>query len=189
MKTLSIYLVAGQRKNIYALANFLHLMETTAPVDIEFLNEGAVYGIAQGVEFGLKARPDGGFTELGFTSASNQTIKIFVGVGDGSNDRMTGAVAILNQQGAHTQTQKSVTNASQLLLAANATRRGGLIQNNDAAAVLRVTVDGVAASTTRGIRIQSGQFYEMPSYAASGAIYGCMETATGTANNVEVVEG
>ena len=189
MKTLSIDLVAGERKNIYALANFLHILETTAAIDIEFINGGNVYGTALQVEFGLKAKPEGGFTELGFTSATTQTIKIYIGVGDGSYDRITGNVALLNQQGAKTNTQKSVTNAAKTIVAANTARRSLFVQNNSTTAVMRLKLDGTAASATSGVRIQPGQYFEDVAYCASGAISACMETADATANNVEVVEG
>lgn len=187
MRTLSINLTAGQRKNIYAAGNLFFLMATTAEINVEFIKNGAVVETAEAVEYGLKARPDEGFTELGFYSATTQTIKIYVGRGDGSYDRLTGIVTISNVNGAYAHTQKSVTNASQSLLAANTARRAAIIQNNDAAAVLRVRFDGVAPTATTGLRIQAGQVYEVPELAPTGEIFGMMETATGTANNVEVI--
>lgn len=187
MRTLSINLTAGQRKNIYAAGNFMHLMETTGAINIEFIQDGKILGTAESVEYGFRGNPEDGFTELGFYSATTQTIKIYVGVGDGAYERMTGIVTISNVNGAYAHTQKSVTNASQSLLAANTARRAAIIQNNDASAVLRVRFDGVAPTATTGLRIQAGQVYEVPAFAATGEIFGMMETATGTANNVEVI--
>lgn len=189
MKTISLPLVAGQAVRLDGLGDYFHLLETVEPVDIEFMFNGQVQGEARSMEYGFFFKPTGGFSALGFTSATTQTIKYAIGIGDGGYNRTTGAVSILNQQGAHTETQKSVTNANQVLMAANAARRGGLIQNNDAAAVLRVTVDGAAASAARGFRVLAGGVFNLSDYAPSGAIYGCMETATGTLNNVEVAEG
>lgn len=189
MKTITIDLVAGVRKNIYVLGDFFHLLETSAALDIEFISGGNVVDTAYQMEFGFNAKPEGGFTELGFTSATNQTIKIMVGQGDAGYDRLTGTVQIIAQQGSVTQTGKSVTNANQQLLPANTSRKYMFIQNNSAASVLRVKLDGNAATATEGIRIQPGGWFEMPVRLTSLAVNAIMETADATANNVELIEG
>jgi D-lyxose ketol-isomerase len=75
------------------------------------------------------------------------------------------------------------------LLAANSSRRYLLVQNNDTAGVLRVTVDGNAAAAGEGFRLQPGESIEFPTVAPSSAINAIMETASAVVDNVEFVEG
>lgn len=99
------------------------------------------------------------------------------------------SVSINNQQGAFTQGRVSLTNVAQTLLAANAVRRAATIQNNDAAQVMRYTLDGSNPSATAGFRLQPGESYDVPAYACTGAIKAIMEAATAAVNNVEFGEG
>lgn len=82
----------------------------------------------------------------------------------------TGNVAITNTSGAFTQAQKTVTNATGQVLAANASRRYLLIQNNDASGVIYVTLDGTAATTAKGIKIDAGGSIELQNFVPNGAI-------------------
>lgn len=51
----------------------------------------------------------------------------------------------------------TITNASETILAANANRRGFLVQNVHATENARVRVDGTDATTTTGIQLRPGQ--------------------------------
>lgn len=188
MKTLSITFTPGQRIPFEGVGNYFQLLETSAGVDIEFMRDSAVTAYALNMEFGYYIKPDKGFTGFAITSATAQTIKVVVGNGDGGYNRSSGFVQIIGQQGAFSETQSSVTNADNTIKAANAARKYLLVQNNSAAGVLRLTVDGAAATATRGIRIQPGGYYEPVGFVPSGAIRAFMETADATANNVEVIE-
>lgn len=92
-------------------------------------------------------------------------------------------------QGAATQGRATVTNANQQIIPANAARRWLLVQNNDAAAVLRLTVDGSVASATNGFRIQAGDSMEIVDWQPTGAINVFTETAGSGAGNVEFAWG
>lgn len=94
MKTLNITFTAGQRIPLNLVGDYLHLLETTAGIDIDFLRNGAVIGTASNMEYGFFSKPAGGFDGLAFTSATIQTIKIAVGIGEGGYNRTTGAVSI-----------------------------------------------------------------------------------------------
>lgn len=188
MKTKYLTLSAGQTIHIDEIASYFHLLETSAPVDIKFVRDGAIFSEAIEIEYGYFAEPANGFHGLEITSASAQTIKIATAIGRGGYNRTTGAVSLIHTQGAFTQTQKTVTNANQVALAANTARKYLLIQNNDAAAVLRVKLDGNAATATSGLRILAGMSLELQGFVSSSAINVMMETASATANNVEVVE-
>ncbi|MFA7399115.1 MAG: hypothetical protein WCZ98_01410 [Sideroxydans sp.] len=189
MRTITINLTAGVALPIYVGGNYFHLLETTAGIDVEFVRNQGVFATARNMEFGFSSRPSDGFEGLVLTSATTQAVKIVVGEGNGGYDRTTGSVQIIGNQGTFTQTAKSVTNAAQVAAAANTARKSIEVQNNSAAGVLRVRVDGTAASVSSGLRLQPGQSYVPQGYVPTGAISVCMETADATANNVEVIEG
>jgi hypothetical protein len=189
MKTLTINLTAGELLQFAIMGNYFHLLESTSGVDIDFMRNGSVESSSRNMEFGFFSKPSGGFTGLNFKSTTTQTIKIAAGFGDGGYNRTTGSVQIIGNQGVFTQTSKSVTNAAQVAAAANTARNSIEVQNNSAAGVLRVRVDGTAASVSSGLRLQPGQSYVPQGYVPTGAISVCMETADATADNVEVIEG
>lgn len=189
MRTIEIAIAAGERIPFQVIGDFFHLLETTSPVDIEFLKNGATQYAASGMEFGFFVRPSGGFTGLAFTSAVAQTFKIAYGLGDGGYNRTTGSVQIIGQQGAFTEGRVSLTNANQAIIGANASRKYLMVQNNDAVAVMRVTLNGGAAMVGQGFRVQPGNMLELNGYQSTAAINAIMETATAAAANVEFVTG
>lgn len=187
MKTPLIVIGAGQTIEFYGGGSYFHLLTATGPVTITLKKNESVVADATGVNYGYKARPKEGYTGFTIYSATAQTLQVAVGDGDEDYNYITGSVTLLNQ-GAFTEAQSSVTNADNTIKAANAARKYLLVQNNSAQ-VLRVTVDGAAATATRGIRIQPGGSYEPVGYIPTGAIRAFMEVADATANNVEVIEG
>lgn len=189
MKTQSIAITAGGAVKQFVVANYFHLLETVGAVDIKFFKAGAIFAEAVGMEAGFYAEPAQGFDAYEISSASAQTVKVATSDGTGGYNRTVGSVSVSNVGGAFTHAQKSVTNADQEVLAANAGRRYCLIQNNSTAGVLRLVLDGTAATATKGIRIQPGGSYEVPGYCVTNALRAFMETADATANNVEVAAG
>lgn len=186
MKTVSLNLTAGQSLDFNSVGNYFHLLESTAGVDISFLLHGQEASRAQNMEFGFFAKPAGGFTGLRFESATTQTIKIALGFGDGGYNRTTGSVQIVGQANDFSQSQKTVTNASGLLLAANPSRKLLFIQNNDAAGIIYVALDGSPATTASGIKILQGGSLILDSHLPSGAVYAIGDIAGNV--NVVVVE-
>jgi hypothetical protein len=187
MKTKYLTLAAGQTIHVDDIASYFHLLETSAPVNIFLLRDGGIFDEATDIEYGYFAEPEQGFTGIEIYSATAQTIKIATARGRGGYNRVVGAVSLIHTQGTFTQVQKSVTNANQVVLAANADRKYLLIQNNSATAVLRVKLDGNAATATSGLRILAGMSLELQGFVCNSAINVMMETADATANNVEVV--
>jgi len=94
----------------------------------------------------------------------------------------------INNNGAANQNRVSLTNVNQQILPANTGRKYLLIQNNDTSAVMRVRIDGVAATAGQGFRIPAGGTFEFESFNVTGAINCIMETATGAVSNVEFAE-
>lgn len=187
MKTLNITFLAGQRIQLELIGNYVQLLETSSGVDIDFLRDGGVFAQALNMEFGFASKPDKKFTALAFTSAGAQTIKIAVGSGDGSYNRSSGVVSIIGQQGAATQAQATVTNASQLLLAANGLRKALYVENNDAAGDIFVTIDGTAATAAKGKKIPPGGYWMFDAWNPNAAIYAIGSIASNA--NVVVIEG
>lgn len=189
MITVSLNLQAGQYLKVGFQGEFFQLLASSSPMDIDFIRDGSPYSVAKQMEFGFWRRSSQGFTELGFTSASAQTIKFMYGVGEAGYNRTTGSVQIIGQQGTPVQSAVNVTNANQQILPANAARRYLMIQNNSAIAALRVKFDGNPATATAGLRIQPGGSEEMPWYLTNTAINAILEAADATANNIEIIEG
>lgn len=115
------------------------------------------------------------------------TIQIGIGNGQARYNRSQGSVAVTNVNGAFTQAAATVTTTSAQLLAAKASRRYLLIQNNDATGDIFVRLDGVAATLTNGVKIAAGGSYELTNYVPTGAITAIGSIASNA--NIVIVEG
>lgn len=211
MRTMSIDFAAGERIPFETGGSYFHLLETVAGLDIDFIRDGATIATATNMESGFVSKPEGGFSAFAITSAAAQTIKIAVGRGDGDYKRMFGSVTVSGvphvivdalpavvisgtvsvapvNKGASDNFQKTVTNANIELFGAYAGIKYLLIQNNDAAAVMRVRVDGGVASATIGLRLLPGESYEPP-FLPTMAVNAFMETPGSGANNVDIILG
>jgi len=182
---------------LHVPGNYLTILQCNLAVNVRLykngllLPDGESRGFLAGLEVGPLAKGlDGSaaFDYIEIDVAGADTVKIGVGDGSARYNRSQGSVTVTNTAGAFVDSQKSVTNADQVLLAANANRRYLMIQNNSVQ-VLRVTMDGSVATETKGKRIQSGQFLELQGYVATTAMRGFMELADATANNVDITEG
>lgn len=145
MKTVSYTFTAGQRIEVNLVGNYFRLVSTVAGVDIDFMQNGAVFATAQNMEGGFYTRPAGGFTSIAMASATAQTIKVAVGIGDGGYDRITGEVSV-PVAATFTHSTVAKTTATDTSIAANATRRYLLIKNLHATITLRVNLGGGAIS-------------------------------------------
>lgn len=181
---------AGERKEFYDPGDFFRLLAATDPVTVTFYRNGAEVAEADHVGEGYaeKFRLEG-FDRFAIVSATAQTLQFVARLG---NDVLydtppTGDVQVTNVNGAFTQSQKTVTNASAQLLAANAQRRYLLIQNNDASGDVYINLTGVAATTANGIKIAAGGSYECQGFAPTAAITAIGSIASNA--NVVAVEG
>ena len=159
-------------------------------MDVRFFKNGAIFAEAIGMEGGFFSQPVSGFDAIELASVGAQTIKFAIADGSGGYNRVTGTVQVSNletRQGAFTQSNKTVINASGELLAANAARRMLLIQNNDAAGNIYVTTDGSAATTANGIKIEPAGLIMLDVFCPSGAVNAIGDIASNA--NVIVVEG
>lgn len=202
MLTLNLTLTAGQSVKYTDLGNFLRVMSAAAALTVRTFKNGQVLTESVGVGAGYAEEFSDNFNEVEIYSATEQTIQLVIRNGSKvyfdapptGNVNISGQVHTVQDNlpasnGAFTQSRATVTNANQQILAANANRRYLLIQNNDTAAYMRVTLNGVAATASTGFRIAAGGTIEVPNFAVTGAINVIMETAGSGANNVEFVEG
>ncbi len=190
MRTISYTFAAGETKVLNIFGAYFRILSGLA-LDINFMRNNAFIGEnAVAVDAGYFSQPQGGFDRLDIKSASAQTIKIAVSMGQGGYDiPPTGLVTISNVNGGFTQAQATVTNLNMVMIAANTARRYLLIQNNDLASALRVAVDGTAATATRGIRVAPGGSIEFASFCPTGGINVMTETAGSGASNIDYVQG
>lgn len=200
-----VRIAAGEQITLAVDADYLRIKKSNIPVRFKTVN-GDDFEIKQGDEVSIASFQ---YVYIKNESAGDEVIDLYTGTkervgsaelsgsvaltGDVSLSAATLAalenVTVQNVNGAFTQGRASVTNVNQVLIAANAARRYLLIQNNSATAVLRVTLDGSAATAAAGFRVTQGAVLEIPNYAVTGAINCMMEAADGTAANVEFVTG
>lgn len=187
----SLTLSAGVAVEFQEDADFIRIMAaSTSDVELIFYQDGREVSRAENVGAGYAERfLNGRFNKIRITSAAGSTIKLIMRLGNEVrfDAPPTGAVTISGQQGTFTQAQKTVTNASAQLLAANASRRYLLIQNKDASGDIYVTLDGTAATTTKGIKIAAGGSLEVANYCPSGEIFAIGSIASNA--NCVAVEG
>lgn len=138
------------------------------------------------------------FSDLFFTDESGATNTVTVYVGDRNFiDGVTGDVRVTNVPAVtvtasvnpdvpFTQAQGNVTAASTQALAAKANRQFLMIQNNDSAAIVYVTLDGTAATTAKGIKLGPGASLTLDSCCPTAAVNWI---GSGATTNVVVVEG
>ena len=173
---------AGATLEFYETGDFLRLIECNNPVTIRAYNLGAELVNAEGVSEGYAEKFSQQFTSIKITSATTQTLQFVVRLGNVVYYDAPPVGAALN--GAFTQANATVTNASAQLKAQNLSRRYLFVQNNDASGDIYITLDGSGATTAKGIKIgANGGAYELQGYVPNAAI-----NAIGTiANNANVV--
>jgi hypothetical protein len=194
MLTVSTALAAGQTVKFHDLGNFVRVLASTEPLTIRAYKNGQVLTDSPNISAGYAEQYEDHFDAVEVYSALAQTVQIAIRFGSMVffDQSPTGNVTLTNPTetgGAFTQSRVDLTNVNQQLLAANTARRYLLIQNNDSSAVMRVTLHGIAATVTQGLRIPAGGLLEIPNYAVTGAVNAIMETATANTGNVEIVTG
>lgn len=199
MLSQSVALGAGQTVKFIDLGNFLRVLSANSAITVRTFRNGQVVTESVGVYSGYAEQfgGDNQFDAVEVYSATAQTVQIVIRNGQivYYDQAPTGNVSVLNtvnviplNNGAASQSRVSLTNVNQQILAANAGRKYLMIQNNDAGAVMRVKIDGNAATAAQGFRIPAGSTYVFENFNVTGAINCMMETATGAPGNVEFAE-
>lgn len=182
---LSTTIQAGATLEFYETGDFFRLLECNNQVTVRFYHLGAELVNAEGISEGYAEKFAEQFTSIKITSDTTQTLQFVVRNGNTVSYDAPPVGAALN--GAFTQANVTVTNASTKLKAGNASRRYLFIQNNDASGDIYITLDGSAATTAKGIKIAAGNAYELQGFVTNGEIYALGSIASNA--NVVIVEG
>lgn len=187
---LTTTLTAGQRIEFFGQGDFFRLMAATAAIDISYYNNGREIAEANGVQVGYAEKfEEMNFERISITSATAQTITFATRLGNQVwyDTPPNGQVTVTNVNGAFTNLQATVTNASTTIDAASPSRRYLLIQNNDATGDIYVRLDGGVATLLTGVKIPAGGSYELTGFVPNGAITAIGSIASNA--NVVIVEG
>lgn len=198
IRNLTINIKAGQTEEFPIRGDGLRLVSASVPIYFKSIDGDMDFYLEQGEQ---ALFDDAVFTRMQVFHSDGADQQIIITVSEGSKfngAKISGSVTISNSlsisnfpslSGAFTQGRVSLTNVNQAIIAANANRRSLLIQNNDASAVMRVKIDGAAATVSQGFRIAAGDSLDLTGYLSTGAVNAIMETATAAAGNVEFAEG
>lgn len=180
---------AGQRVEFSEAGDFFRLLEAAQPVTVFFYRGGKEEARAEGITGGYAEQFGDGFDRVVIMSATAQTVQMVTRLGNvvSYDAPPKGAVTVENLTGTFYQGQATVTNASAVLRSAKTNRRYLLIQNNDQAGDIFVTLDTSAATAAKGIKIAPGGSLELSSFCPSGEVRAIGSIASNA--NVVVVEG
>jgi hypothetical protein len=156
------------------------------------LDLGDITGLLAGLEIGPLADLQGpmAFDRVEIDVQAGDTVQVGIGNGMARYNRAATSATITQNKvaisAAFSNTQKTVTTSSGQLAAQNSSRQYLLIQNNDAAANIFVTV-GVAATFLNGIKITPGGSYELANIVTTQAINAISDIAG--ISTIVIVEG
>lgn len=186
-----VTLAAGVAVDFQEASDFFRMLEgAQADASVIFYYQGREVSRAENIGEGYSERfTTGAFDKWRIQSTAGGVFEFVTRLGNevGYDKAPTGDITL--GQGAFAQGRASVTNANQVIIAANASRRFLMIQNNDASAFMRVTLSGAAATAAQGFRLAAGDSLDLSGYQCTAAINVMMETATAAADNVEWAEG
>lgn len=166
---------AGETKEYFEENDFFRVLEATGEMTLFFYFNGKEVARADKVKEGYAEKfliERYNKVKIKNETTGPQTIQFVGRLGHEVeyNKTPVGDVNIKNTGGAFTQIQKTVDVANTLLDAATPLRRYLLIQNNDQAATIFVTLDGSVATATNGIKLSPSQSLELDNYVPTGAI-------------------
>lgn len=181
----SITMSAGVALEFTEAADFVRVFTAPEDTQVIFYAAGREVGRAENVGGGYSEKASEPFDKIRIVTASGGLVQFVMRLGNEvTYDKPPSAGG---NQGAFTQTQATVTNASGVLLNASNTRRYLMIQNNDATGIVYVTLDGTAATTTKGVKLLPGAALELANYVPTGEIRAIGSIASNA--NVIVIAG
>lgn len=167
-------------------------LQCTNPVNVrlykggQLLDLGSINGLLAGLEvFEVE------FDRVQIDITGADVVQIGIGKGNARYNRQNAAVAVTSSKqsisAAFANSQKTVTNASAQLIAANTARQYMLIQNNDNAGIVYIGFGATAVTALTGVKILPGGSYEMPATQNSQALQAIGSIASNA--NIILVEG
>lgn len=199
MQTFSQTFAADQTWELNVPGKYFTTLQCSQAVNVRFfkggqkLSLGDITALLAGLEVTLGNIDDlePAFDRVQIDVKAGDTVQVGIGNGQARYNRANASVTVVSnklpQSGVFANTQKTVTNSSTQLVAANPARQYLLIQNKDATANVWVNFGTGAATTGNGILIGAGGVYEMTATQTTQAMQVIGDTASNA--NVVVVEG
>lgn len=181
----------GNLKEFNGVGDFFRVLSATDTLDVYFYYRGKEVSFAESVNIGYweEFKEPRLFDKVAIKSANAQTIQFATRYGSavGYDKPPVGNVAVTNSAGAYTRLADTPTSAAvKTLAAANANRRYLLVQNTDTANYVRLRLDGTDPTTSTGIRIPPGGYWESPAlFAPTGAVKVIAETGSAICEGLE----
>lgn len=174
-------------------------LECSYPVNVRFykggklLDLGEIKGLLSGLEVSFGGCGNGAaaaFDRVQIDVQAGDAVKVGIGNGQARYNRAQGSVTVTSakapQSAGFDNLQKTVTNASAVLLAANSARQYLLVQNKDLAGAVYLAF-GKAATVAAGVRVIPGGAFELVGTVTTQAVYAIGDIASNA--NVVTVEG
>jgi hypothetical protein len=199
MQTYSQTFATATTWELNVTGRYFTTLECNLPVNVRFyrggqlLDAGDIRGLLAGLEMTLgdinDTRP--AFDRVQVDVQAGDTVKIGIGNGQGRYNRGASTVTVVSnlvpQTAAFVNLQKTVTNASAQILAANSAREYLLIQNKDPAGTIWVGFGTGAVTQANGVRIVPGGSFELIGVCTTQEIRAIGDIASNA--NVTTVEG
>lgn len=188
LREITVKIAAGGSDELAFKGNYLRAKVAPYTLTIENMDSGGrdVFGLQEGedalftVDFERLRITNTGGGDAFFTFVIGQNAKV-------SSAKISGSLQISSQRPAQAtgfNEQKTVTNASGLLLAENSNRQYLLIQNKDATGNIYVNF-GATATIANGLQIEPLGSFELNSNILTAAIYAIGDIASNA--NVVIV--
>lgn len=183
-------MIATEPKRFEIFGNYFLLQSVPGGViDVVFWKEGRrLEEELRDAVAGWYAAPMAGFDAIDITSSLTQEVSFHIARGRVGANVLSGQVVVtgVTNNGTHAPSSPAVTNASGVLLAANASRKYLCIQNQDATGNIWVRGDGgVATADADSIKIGPGESWE-PLIPPVGAVNAIGDLVAN--NNVHVIQ-
>lgn len=196
MQTYSQTFAAPTTWEMNVSGSYFTTLECSLSVNVRFykggklLDLGEIKGLLAGLEVSLPAEGGAAFDRVQIDVKAGDTVKIGIGNGQARYNRGQASVTVITnvqpQSALFDNQAKTVTNASAVLLAANAARQYLLVQNKDAGGNLFLSF-GKAATAANGVRVIPGGAFELVGTQCTQAIHAIGDIASNA--NIVTVEG
>lgn len=212
MRLINIKVAPGAAFDLAAAGDYVRVRYSLVDLIIENTKTGERIEVSQGDDFEFTQFDS---LRISHSDAADQIVKLIISKGKkagsaqvGGSVALSGAVALdaatlaalesvdLNAQtvtallnpvrGTGANTQKTVTNTSTSLVAANLNRDYLLIQNKDTTGIIYINF-GAAATSANGLRIAPGASFELNSNILTAQIFAIGDIASNA--NIVVIEG
>jgi hypothetical protein len=199
MQTYSQTFAADQTWELNVAGKYFTTLQCNQAVNVRFfkggkkLDLGDITSLLAGLEVTLGNIDDlePAFDRVQIDVKAGDTVQVGIGNGQARYNRANASVNVLTnkqpQSGVFANTQKTVTNSSTQLVAANTSRQYLLIQNKDTTASVWVNFGASAATVANGVLIGPKGTYEMNTTQSTQAIQAIGDVASNA--NVVVLEG